>query len=146
MIRHLLARAGFRGALRTVHGPAAALRFMFEAIETAAIPQLILVDLTLPEMHGLDLVREIRRLLRGERAFIAVVTSSDHGEDIDGAFSVGADAYIEKYPLVDELIQLRDIMVGGVRPVRPVRLLRRNPSLASAKIGKFDEAESTGGR
>ena len=84
ILRHLLARVGFHGALRTQHEPAVALQFVAEATEAGTVPQLILVDLGLPQMHGLDVVREIRRLLGSHaldvRAFAATAASCQNSE------------------------------------------------------------------
>lgn len=125
LMRHLLAKAGFKGALKTVQDGPAALQFVDHAITAGTPPEFIIVDLSLGEIHGLDLVRELRRRLDGGSTFIAVVSASDNEADIHGAFSVGADVYLEKFPTVEDLSDVREAVCTGIRPPTAIYRLRR---------------------
>ncbi|HVU32817.1 MAG TPA: response regulator [Opitutaceae bacterium] len=105
LMRRLLANAGFKGALKTAPDAASALRVIDEELAASAGPSIVIVDLSLPGMHGFDAVREIRLRLRD--AFIAVMSASDNPDDIHAAFTVGADAYLEKFPSAGQLADIR---------------------------------------
>lgn len=125
LLRHLLAKAGFKGALKAFSHPATALQFLDDAIATGSPPGLIVVDLSLPGMHGCDLVREIRRRLESTPTFVVVVSASDNHADIHQAFTEGADAYLEKFPTVDDLKRVAEMVSRGVRPKQSLCLMRR---------------------
>lgn len=136
LMRHLLAKAGFKGALKAVQDPPAALHFLDQAIAGGTVPALIVVDLTLPQMHGFDLVRELRRRLQAAPTFIAMISASDAAGDVQGAFASGADAYLEKFPSVADLSHIREIVVTGARLAETIcRLRKPNSALASLRPG-----------
>lgn len=129
MMRLLLARAGFKGAVTALDHAPAAFAFITEAMAASNPPGIVVVDLSLPEVHGFDTVREIRR--RMPASFIVVMSASDHPEDIDAAFSVGADAYFEKFPPVDKLTRIREALEHSPQlpPVLRVVLRTQNSRL-----------------
>ncbi len=57
---------------------------------------LIISDLGLPEMDGLDLCRQIRALPQGERSMILVVTARNTSDDLQAVLDAGADDYLAK--------------------------------------------------
>ncbi len=66
-----------------------------EAIETAVIrkPDLILLDLGLPDMDGTEVIRSVRRT---SSVPIIVLSSRDSGQDKVNALDLGADDYMTK--------------------------------------------------
>jgi two-component system, response regulator len=60
------------------------------------IPQLILLDLNLPRLSGLDVLRRIRADDRTKLCAVVVLTSSKEDEDIINSLSLGANAYVRK--------------------------------------------------
>jgi CheY-like chemotaxis protein len=54
------------------------------------------IDLRMPRMSGLDLLREIRNDARLKRTPVVVLTTSDDPQDRDAAFSLGASGYFVK--------------------------------------------------
>ncbi len=69
-------------------------------------PELILLDLQLPGMGGMELCRKIRRTPDGEEAIILVVTGAEHRRSLEEALEAGADDYLQK-PVNDERIHVR---------------------------------------
>jgi two-component system response regulator len=61
-----------------------------------ALPSLVLLDLNLPKMSGLDVLREIRRDERTRLLPVVVLTSSKQDEDVIESYSLGANAYVRK--------------------------------------------------
>lgn len=62
----------------------------------APLPALILLDLNMPEMHGLEVLKAVKQ--DAELRFIPVVvfTTSDHGEDIRASYHEYANCYVTK--------------------------------------------------
>ncbi len=67
------------------------------------LPDLVLVDLKLPGMRGLDLLRTLRSQPRTQRLPLIVFTSSQEPSDIRDAYSAGATSYAVKPVSFDEL-------------------------------------------
>lgn len=65
-------------------------------------PDLILLDVVLPDMEGYDLFQKIREHENG-RAPVIFITSKDSEQDITRGFSLGACDYIRKPFLPEEL-------------------------------------------
>jgi two-component system response regulator len=61
-----------------------------------ALPQVILLDLNLPKLSGLDVLRRIRAGKTTRFLPVVVLTSSREDEDIINSYSLGANAYVRK--------------------------------------------------
>ncbi len=61
-----------------------------------ATPGLILLDLKLPKVHGLEVLRRIRADQRTQLVPIVVLTSSKEQEDILASYQGGANGYVRK--------------------------------------------------
>jgi two-component system response regulator len=59
-------------------------------------PQVVLLDLGLPRMGGLDVLRRIRADDRTKLLAVVVLTSSKEEEDIVRSYSLGANSYVRK--------------------------------------------------
>ena len=59
-------------------------------------PELILLDLTLPDMHGLNVIEQLKEDSRTEAIPIIVVTGSEFGADKSLAWAAGCEGYIHK--------------------------------------------------
>lgn len=59
-------------------------------------PQVILLDLKLPKVSGLDVLRSIRSDPRTRMIPVVVLTSSKEEEDIVRSYELGANAYVRK--------------------------------------------------
>jgi len=87
-----------------------ALEFLKEAAETCACPQLLLLDLNLPKITGLELLKTIRdaSICAGMR--IIVVTSSTRDADRDAARMLGVDTYFQKPTDLDKYLELATLV------------------------------------
>ncbi len=59
-------------------------------------PLLILLDLNLPKISGLELLKRIRSHKRTQICPVVILTSSDEDIDIIGGYTLGANSYIRK--------------------------------------------------
>jgi len=93
-------------------------------------PSLVLLDLRLPKMPGLDVLKWIRQQPKLKTVPVIVLTSSEANRDIEDAYQLGADSYIVKPinpgDLVEIVKHIRDTWLNGSRkkPVIPERLNR----------------------
>jgi two-component system response regulator len=60
------------------------------------LPALILLDLKLPLVDGLEVPGQIREDRRRRPIPVAILTSSDEESDLACAYDLGANSYIQK--------------------------------------------------
>ncbi len=60
------------------------------------LPDLLLLDLKMPRLNGFDVLSWLRQQPGLRRLLVTVLTSSDHPEDINRAYDLGANSYLVK--------------------------------------------------
>ncbi len=61
-----------------------------------ALPQVVLLDLKLPKVDGLEVLRRLRADSRTRRLPVVVLTSSREEEDLVQSYDLGANSYVRK--------------------------------------------------
>jgi two-component system response regulator len=59
-------------------------------------PRLVLLDLALPKMGGLEVLRRLRQDERTRLLRVVAISSSDQARDVDEVYRAGANSYIHK--------------------------------------------------
>lgn len=75
------------------------------------LPDAILLDWNMPNMNGIDFLRELRKLPGGEQPIVVFCTTENDIEHIQEAISAGANEYIMK-PFDSEIMQAKFSQVG----------------------------------
>lgn len=68
----------------------------YEGRNTSLLPQVILLDLKLPKLDGLQVLEKIRSDDRTRRLPVVMFTSSSEEEDMLKSFDLGANSYVRK--------------------------------------------------
>jgi two-component system response regulator len=79
-----------------VRDGAEALDYLLAADAARALPQLILLDLNLPKIDGLEVLRRIRADARTRLLSVVILTSSGEESDIVRGYDLGANGYVRK--------------------------------------------------
>jgi len=92
------------------HDGVEALAYFFGAERPAGgdepvMPQLVLLDLKLPKVDGLEVLRRLRADERTRRLPVVVFTSSSEEEDMIKSYDLGANSYVRKPVEFEQFIE-----------------------------------------
>ena len=91
-----------------------------ELAQQEPLPDLVLLDIMLPDISGWDVCRELRRAERTRRIPVVMLTAK--GEEIDRVvgFEVGADDYVVKpFSVRELLLRIKAILRRAEAPAAP---------------------------
>jgi two-component system response regulator len=64
--------------------------------DVALLPQVMLLDLKLPKVDGMEVLRRVRADPRTRRLPVVILTSSREEEDLIRGYDLGANSYVRK--------------------------------------------------
>jgi len=101
---------GVSNEVVVVRDGAAALDYLFAQGGFAAraaglLPTVVLLDLKLPKIDGLEVLRRVRADARTRLLPVIILTSSREEEDVLRGYALGANAYVRKPVEFTEFIQ-----------------------------------------
>ena len=105
-----------------------------DAVRLAGVnhPEVILMDIGLPEMDGIEATRTIKRQHPGTR--VIMLTSKDNERDVFASLSAGADAYCMKGISIEALSSAIDAVKEGTAWL--------DPAVARMVLGRFQGERS----
>jgi two-component system, response regulator len=68
-------------------------------------PQMVLLDLKLPKVDGLQVLKQIRMDPRTKRLPVVVFTSSNEEEDLIKSYDLGANSYVRKPVAFEQFLE-----------------------------------------
>lgn len=108
LLRRALAMNGQGTHLIVARDGAEAVRMLIDdgltAEETQIRPALILLDLNLPKLSGVEVLKRLRAQERTKHIPVVVMTLSDERSDIVDAYAAGANSYVRKSMNFEEFI------------------------------------------
>jgi CheY-like chemotaxis protein len=110
LIQRALTRAGFVGQVEHAADADLALAWLRQHTEEHELPSLVLLDLKLPGMFGLELLDEIRKQPNLRQIPIVVLTGSSDSQTINCAYERGANSYLIKSPDPHEVNRLKSFL------------------------------------
>ncbi|MBK9925121.1 MAG: response regulator [Anaerolineales bacterium] len=90
------------------------------------LPKVVLLDLKLPKLNGLEVLRILRQDVRTCTLAIVVITSSAEDPDIKSAYELGANSYVIKPVNFDSFLEAMGhlgvywLLVNKPLKVRPI--------------------------
>jgi CheY-like chemotaxis protein len=99
LTRRALQRNNIMNELIVMADGHAALEYLQAAVAdgaTGPLPAVILLDLKLPKIDGLEVLRRIRAHPRLRRQPVVILTSSKEEQDVLKSYDLGANSYIRK--------------------------------------------------
>jgi len=101
LTRRALAKNNITNELVIAHDGVEALDFLFATgphagRDTRETPQVILLDLKLPRIDGLEVLRRLRADDRTRLLPVVILTSSNEERDLIDGYSLGANSYVRK--------------------------------------------------
>jgi two-component system response regulator len=96
-----LRKNNIRNEVVVAHNGAEALDYLFGAgthanRDMSILPQIILLDLKLPKIDGLEVLRRLRADERTSLLPVVILTSSKEEQDLINGYKLGANSYIRK--------------------------------------------------
>jgi len=118
---HTILREGLKSLLSSsqdfeVIGEAADGREAIRSVEKLK-PDLILIDLSMPRMNGMEAIREIRRVSKEVKILVLTVHKSE--EYVLATFKAGADGYVLKDATHQELLMAIKSVLKGRNYISP---------------------------
>lgn len=77
-----------------------------EGAEERALPTVVLLDLKLPKVDGLEVLRRVRAHERTRLVPVVVLTSSREDPDLQQSYALGCNGYVRKPVQFDEFIRV----------------------------------------
>jgi two-component system response regulator len=111
LILRALKKRNIANPLHVVGDGAEALDFVFcrgiyaERVITSP-PKVILLDLKLPKLNGLEVLKQIKSDERTRTIPVVIVTSSREDPDIKAAYALGANSYVVKMVDFDSFVDV----------------------------------------
>jgi CheY-like chemotaxis protein len=117
LLRHAFAKARFGNPVRFVADGEQAMMYLQGEGEYAdrgqhPFPSLLLLDIKMPRLDGLEVLTLIRKDPRFRRLVVIMMTSSDREQDVNRAFDLQANSYLVKPARPETMPEVLDQIRG----------------------------------
>jgi len=101
LTKRALKKAGIANSIVVADDGEVALDYLFGAgayagRDISELPILTLLDLNLPKVAGLDVLRRVRQDARTKRLPVIILTTSGEPRDVGASYDLGANSYVTK--------------------------------------------------
>ena len=101
LTRRALGKNNIQNEVVVARDGAEALDFLFctgayAGRDSGAVPEVVLLDLKLPKIDGLEVLRRLRADERTRLLPVVILTSSKEDQDLANGYRLGANSYIRK--------------------------------------------------
>jgi CheY-like chemotaxis protein len=100
LIEKNIRRAGVHNAIRPFANGTEAVKYLFGADGSGLVnkgrPLLVLLDLNLPDMTGVDILKRVKTNEHLKRVPVVVLTTTDDAVEIQRCYDLGCNVYITK--------------------------------------------------
>ncbi len=73
--------------------------------DASEMPSVVLLDLNLPKIDGLEVLRRLRENPQTKKLPVVILTSSKHEEDLVRGYDLGANSYVRKPVDFNEFVE-----------------------------------------
>ena len=96
-----LSKSGLANDVQVVRDGVEALDFLFgtgtfAGRDTSLMPTVVLLDLKLPKLNGIDVLKRMRQHDQTRNIPVVILTSSSEDEDMARSYDSGANSYVRK--------------------------------------------------
>ena len=92
-------KSGIGNEVVVMRDGAAALDYLFSPERQSGrlgMPEIVLLDLNLPKISGLDVLKRMRSDERTKRVPVVILTSSGEERDVISSYDLGANSFVQK--------------------------------------------------
>jgi two-component system, response regulator len=110
MAMRALTKGNFLNKVCWVQDGVEALEFLrctgiYESRDPSQMPKLMLLDLKMPRLDGLDVLREVKANERTRAIPVVVMTSSNQERDVTESYRLGVNGYVAKPMQFTEFVE-----------------------------------------
>ena len=95
LMTRALEKSGVPHVLVVARDGAEALNYLLGS-EPAGLPDLVLMDINLPKLSGLEVLERLRADARNQKPPVVMLSASTTREDVAAAYRLGCNSYISK--------------------------------------------------
>lgn len=108
LVKEAIKECGISCNLYTVNDGEEAMFFLFQQGNFSDVPRpdIILLDLNLPKMGGIEVLKKVKKIPQFQTIPIIVLTTSSSVFDINGAYENSANCFLTKPLTFDEFIDV----------------------------------------
>lgn len=111
LLRHAFQKAGITNPVQVANNGEDAVAYLegkgrYSNWKEFPLPLIVLLDIKMPGMNGFDVLRWIRQQPGLKALRVAMLTSSDLGQEIKMAYDLGANVFLTKPVDLERLVEM----------------------------------------